>query len=133
MRVNAISVYCFWFYCSIKIYLKIINSKHLIKNFLYNFLYINIYKHIIMYKICPYIFLSLVKLLFDIRKIIIMRKMIKCIIFALFLLQIIKFEEIRENGSYIIIYRSLYVIASNFFLVLQSWLFVKKTLQKLFF
>jgi len=64
--------------------------------------------------ICSYIFLSFVKLLFDTRKIIIMRKykkIIKRIIFALFLLQKkVKFEKIRKNCSYIIVYRLLYII-----------------------
>jgi len=38
------------------------------------------------------------------------QKIIKRIIFALFLLQKVKFEEIRKNCFYIIIYRSLYII-----------------------
>jgi len=50
--------------------------------------------------IYSYIFLSLVKLLFDTRKIIIImrkhKKIIQRTIFALFLLQIIKFEEIKK-------------------------------------
>jgi len=51
--------------------------------------------------------LFFVKLLFDTRKLIIIirkQKINKKIIFALFLLQKIKFEEIRKNCSYIIIY-----------------------------
>jgi len=71
--------------------------------------------YIIIYKICQcsYILFSFVKLLFDTKIIIIMRKhkkIIKKVIFALFLVQKIKFEEIRKNCSYIIIYRSSYVI-----------------------
>jgi len=56
--------------------------------------------------------------LFDTRKIIIMRKhkklkrylLFKKIIFALFLLQKVKFEEIRKNCSYIIIYKLSYIM-----------------------
>jgi len=49
-----------------------------------------------------HIFFFFVKLLLDTRKKI--RKHIKRKIFTLFLLQKVKFEEIRKNCSYIIIY-----------------------------
>jgi len=46
------------------------------------------------------------------------QKIIKKIIFALFLLQKVKFEEIRKNCSYIIIYTSLFIIiCKKFFLI----------------
>jgi len=50
--------------------------------------------------------------LFDTRKKILMRKqkIIKKKFFALFLLQKVKFEEIRKNCLYIIIYKSLHII-----------------------
>jgi len=84
-------------------------------------MYISIYKrnYIQLYTkyvyIYSYILLSLVKLLFDTRKIIIImrkQKMITRIIFALFLLQIINFEEIRKNCLYtcVIVYNDLYII-----------------------
>jgi len=87
-------------------------------------IYINIYKHICLYTKCSYIFLSFVKLLFDTRKLIIIirkQKIIKRIIFALFLLQKIRFEEIRENESHIIIYN--YVSLSLYIIILFSLFF----------
>jgi len=59
-----------------------------------------------MYKICSFIYPSFFcKILLDTRKIIIRKqKIIKRIIFALFLLRKIKFEEIKKNYPYIIIY-----------------------------
>jgi len=47
--------------------------------------------------------------MFNTRKIIIMMRKHKKKIVAFFFLQKIKFEEIRKNYSYIIIYRLLYI------------------------
>jgi len=71
--------------------------------------------YIIIYETGPYIFIYpsfFSKIIFDTRKIIIMmrkQKIIKRIIFALFFLQIINFEEIK-NCLYVIIYNNLYII-----------------------
>jgi len=61
-----------------------------------------------------YILLSLVKLQFDTRKIIITmrnkKKLKRSFLHFFFFLQIIKFEEIRKNCLYIIIYRLLHIV-----------------------
>jgi len=46
------------------------------------------------------------------------QKIIKRIIFALFLLQKIKFEEIRKYCLYIIIYKLLYIIIYEQFIII---------------
>jgi len=56
----------------------------------------------------------------------------KKIIFALFLLQIIKFEEIRKKCSYIIIYRLLCtIIYKQFFLIFSKFIIYKRNNVKI--
>jgi len=62
------------------------------------------------------------------------QKIIKRIIFALFFLQIIKFEEIRNNCLYIIVYNDLYIIIyEQFFLTSLNLIICKRNNAKIIF